>query len=140
MCEVKKEGCETFEGEHGERMLLEYSWDFGFPGDEFGYRWTVLFGKERVSGARVAVIVPAKGGGDQYMLDKVMACLEENGDKETAIVVKTDQENCIRYLVQGVIWARPEGRTIPKEAPKKRAVGDSSGSNGVVAQEVQAIE
>ena len=31
------------------RLLSEYSWDYCFPGDELGYKWTVLVGKERGS-------------------------------------------------------------------------------------------
>ena len=27
-----------------ERRLPEYSWDYCFPGDELGFRWTVLVG------------------------------------------------------------------------------------------------
>ena len=30
-----------------ERLLPEYSWDYCFPGDEMGYKWTVLVWKER---------------------------------------------------------------------------------------------
>ena len=30
-----------------ERNLPEYSLDYCFPGDELGYKWTVLAGKER---------------------------------------------------------------------------------------------
>ena len=30
-----------------ERDLPEYSWDYCFPGDEFGHKWTVLVGRER---------------------------------------------------------------------------------------------
>ena len=29
------------------RALPEYSWDYCFPGDEFGHKWTVLVGRER---------------------------------------------------------------------------------------------
>ena len=32
----------------GERKLPEYSWDYCFPGDELGFKWTVLVGKERL--------------------------------------------------------------------------------------------
>ena len=31
----------------GARLLPEYSWDYCFPGDEFGHKWTVLVGRER---------------------------------------------------------------------------------------------
>ena len=32
-----------------ERSVLEYSFDFAFPGDEFGHKTAVLVGKERMS-------------------------------------------------------------------------------------------
>ena len=30
----------------GERLLPEYSFDYCFPGDELGYKWTVLVGRD----------------------------------------------------------------------------------------------
>lgn len=94
-----------------------------------GMKWTVLVGVEKMSGATMATALPEKGGGDKFMLDKCLEWLEENGDKENSVVVKSDQEPTIRSLVQGIIGFRPEGRTIPEEAPKKRAASESSGSN-----------
>ena len=86
-----------------------------------GMRWTVLVGVEKMSGATMATALPEKGGGDKFMLDKCLECLEENGDKENSVVVKSDQEPAIRSLVQGIIGFRPEGRTIPEEAPNKKS-------------------
>ena len=40
------------------RKLPEYSWDYSFPGDELGFKWTVLVGKERGSGSCMASAVP----------------------------------------------------------------------------------
>eukprot|EP00973_Karenia_brevis_P054243 7536560-Karenia_brevis.AAC.1 len=37
-----------------ERSLPEYAWDYFFPGDECGYKWTVLVGKERKTGMIMA--------------------------------------------------------------------------------------
>ena len=45
-----------------ERRLPEYSWDYCFPGDELGFKWTVLVGKERQSKMWMAVAVSHKGG------------------------------------------------------------------------------
>eukprot|EP00973_Karenia_brevis_P084073 11664758-Karenia_brevis.AAC.1 len=45
-----------------ERKLPEYVWDYCVPGDETGYRWTDLVGKERKAGAVMATTVPHKGG------------------------------------------------------------------------------
>ena len=36
-----------FKDKAKERKFPEYSWDYCFPGDELGFRWTVLVGKER---------------------------------------------------------------------------------------------
>ena len=44
-----------------ERTLLEYSWDYCFPGDEFGYKWTVLVGRERQAKSWMASAAPSKG-------------------------------------------------------------------------------
>lgn len=46
-----------------ERLLPEYSWDYCFPGDELGFKWTVLVGRERNDEVRMAIAIPMKGGG-----------------------------------------------------------------------------
>eukprot|EP00973_Karenia_brevis_P032692 4513772-Karenia_brevis.AAC.1 len=37
-----------------ERVLPEYVWDYCFPGDAMGFKWTVLVGKERRTGMIMA--------------------------------------------------------------------------------------
>lgn len=50
-----------------ERGLSEYSFDYCFPGDEFGFKLTVIVGRERVTGMRFATAVPMKGStGEVY--------------------------------------------------------------------------
>ena len=56
-----------------ERLVPEYAWDYCFPGDEMGYKWTVLVGKERQTKGWMAVTIPSKGGMGRYAVDK---CLE----------------------------------------------------------------
>ena len=57
-----------------ERRLSEYSWDYCFPGDELGFKWTVLVGKERKSKSVMATAVPTKGfTTGKFTVDK---CLE----------------------------------------------------------------
>ena len=56
-------------------------------------------------------------------------------DSEATIIVKSDQENAIEYVVKEVSDERPEGKTIPEESPKK-----SSGSNGVAEKAAEDIE
>ena len=48
-----------------ERLLPEYSWDYCFPGDELGFKWSVSVGKEKGSKSLMATAVPNKGGGRQ---------------------------------------------------------------------------
>ena len=51
---VKAQGRDWDHGKDGgrERKLPEYSWDYCFPGNEFGYKWTVLGGKKGSRKAR----------------------------------------------------------------------------------------
>ena len=45
-----------------ERLMPEYSFDYCFPGDEMGYKWTVLVGRDRRSKTWMATTIPLKGG------------------------------------------------------------------------------
>ena len=119
----------------GDRNLPEYSFDYCFPGDEFGFRWTVLVGKERSTKAWMASAVPVKGSSGKFGTDKCLEFMEENGDKDSNIIVKTDQEPSIECLVKDIIESREEGKTIHEESPVK-----SSGSNGIVERGVQEVE
>ena len=53
-----------------ERRLPEHSWDYCFPGDEMGFKWTVLVGKERGNKSWMATAVPMKGGKGRFAIDK----------------------------------------------------------------------
>ena len=119
----------------GERKLPEYHFDYCFPGDEMGYKWTVLVGKERMSKSWFATAVPQKGASGRFATDKCIEFIQENGDEENSILVKTDQEPSIQCLIKDLIDTRKEGKTIPEESPVR-----SSGSNGVVERGVQEIE
>ena len=44
-----------------ERKLPEYSWDYCFPGDELGFKWTVLVGRERGNKSWMATAISRKG-------------------------------------------------------------------------------
>ena len=76
-----------------------------------------------------------KGGSGRFAVDKVLEFIRENGDANRDIIVKSDQEPSMKYLVNDLLEQRREGRTIVEEAPKK-----SSGSNGVVERGVQELE
>ena len=61
--------------------------------------------------------------------------LRDKGDKDQTIILKTDQEPAIKFLVDDVCMARTGAKTIVKEAPVA-----SKGSNGVVESAVQTAE
>ena len=83
----------------------------------------------------MATAVPMKGSTGKFAVDKCLEFIEENGDHERDIIVKTDQENAINLVVKELIEERGEGKTIPEESPKK-----SSGSNGIAERAVQELE
>ncbi len=78
------------------RGLSEYSFDYCFPGDEFGFKLTVLVGRERSTGSNFAVAVPTKGASGKFTVDKAIEYMEESGDQLGKGNVKTDQEPSIQ--------------------------------------------
>ena len=90
----------------GERGLPEYSFDCCFPGDELGYKLTVLVGRERGTGMSMAAVLPSKGSTGKFAADKVMEFLAECGSQSGDIIVKTDQEAAIAYLVKDIVLER----------------------------------
>ena len=65
----------------------------------------------------------------------VLELISECADKDRDVIVKTDQEPAIKFLVDDVCMARTGARTIRELAPK-----NSKGSNGVVQRAVQSVE
>ena len=118
-----------------DKQIPEYAFDYCFPGDKLGYKWTVLVGKERDGKAFMAETVPHKGGVGRFAADKCVQFMEECGDKEYVVIVKTDQETAIQVFVSDIVDNRTEGRTIQEQSP----VG-SSGSNGMAERAVQEME
>ncbi len=55
-----------------DRGLGEYHFDYCFPGDEFGFKLTVLVGTERGSGMKMATVVPEKGSSGRFSAGKCM--------------------------------------------------------------------
>ena len=88
-----------------------------------------------LSQTMMATTVPMKGSTGKFAVDRILDFIDENGDREATIIVKSDQENAIEYVVREVSDERPEGKTIPEESPKK-----SSGSNGVAEKAAEDIE
>ena len=65
-----------------------------------------------------AVVVLSKGSTGMYAARKVMELISECGDKDRDVIVKTDQEPAIKFLVVDVCMARTGARTIRELVPK----------------------
>ena len=108
-----------------ERGVSEYAFDYCFPGDEFGFKLVVLVGREKITGMYFATAVPTKGSSGRFAVDKALDYVAELGDKNSRIIIKTDQELAIKTWFRDMVEAREDDRTIPEEPLVK-----SSGSNG----------
>ena len=86
-----------------EKGLAEYHLDCCFPGDQLGFRLTILVGIERRSGMKMAQVVPTKGITRNFAARRVVELIEECGDRYVDVIVKTDQEPALRHLVQDVM-------------------------------------
>ena len=63
-----------------ERGLSEYSFDYCFPGDEFGFKLTIFVGNERATGMKMATVVPTKGASGRFSAERILEFMEECGD------------------------------------------------------------
>ena len=115
--------------------IPEYHMDYCFPGDEHGERLTVLVVVEKYTKMKKAIVVPNKGSTGTYAAKMVLDLMHECGDKDREVIVKTDQEPAIQFLVDDVCTSRTGARTVKEVAPKH-----SKGSNGVVERAVQSVE
>ena len=95
----------------------------------------MLVGTEQGADCAMATAVPTKGGGNEFIADKCVEFLKENGDLEGRIITKSDQENSIRCLVEDIVQRRPESRTVVENAPR-----GSEWSNGDMERMVLEIE
>ena len=65
----------------------------------------------------------------------VIELINECGDKDQDVILKTDQEPAVKFLVDDVCVDRTGARTI-----KECALQGSKGSNGIVERAVQSVE
>ena len=103
-----------------ERGLNEFSFDYCFPGDEFRFKLTVLVGREQNSGMTMSTVVSMKNSSGRFTVDKVLDLMEECGSKSGDVIVKTDQEPAITYLIKDLVEVRGDNkgsRTIIEESP-----------------------
>ena len=70
------------------RGLSEYSFDYCFPGDEFGYKLTVLVGTERLTGMTFGTAVPTKGSSGKFAVGRALDFIAEVGDMDGQIILK----------------------------------------------------
>ena len=122
-----------------DRGVPEVHLDYMFVGPEGapGETRTCLVMREVDTRVALSMMVPAKGR-EQYVVDRVVAFLEEVGCLHGDVVAKSDQESSIRALVEAVgqmKGIKGSGRWIVEHSP----VG-SSQSNGVIERAVQSIE
>ena len=115
--------------------IPEYHLDYCFPGDEHGERLTVLVVIERYTKMKRAIVVPSKGSTGNYAARMVLELINECGDKNREVIVKSDQEAAIQFLVEDVCTNRTGAKTIKEVSPKH-----SKGSNGVIERAVQSVE
>ena len=132
---IKRKDLDHRTSVEAERGLSEYSFDYCFPGDEFGFKLTVMAGKEKNTGMTFATAVPTQGSSGRFVVDKALEFVEEIGDYGNSIILKSDQEPCMEYFQKDLIEVREEGKTIPEESPVK-----SSGSNGRVERGILGVE
>ena len=100
-----------------------------------GFKLSILVGVERDTGAKVSVVVPQKGTTGKYASGEVVNFINEQGCAFKEVVVKSDQENAIKYVVDDVCMARTGAKTIKMLAPV-----EVKGSNGVIERAVQSVE
>ena len=96
---------------------------------------TVLVVIERYTKMKKAVVVPSKGSTGSYAARMVIELINECGDKDQDVILKTDQEAAIKFFVDDVCVNRTGARTIKECAPQ-----GSKGSNGIVERAVQSVE
>ena len=66
---------------------------------------TVLVAIERYTKMKKAVVVPSKGSTGRYAARKVLDLMEECGDKDKPVILKTEWEPTIKFLVDSMICA-----------------------------------
>ena len=63
-------------------------------------------GKERLSGNFFATTVPAKGGKGRFDVNRILEFIAECGDGSNDIILKSDQEPSMQFLLKEVMLER----------------------------------
>lgn len=65
---------------------------------------------------KMATVVPEKGSSGRFSAEKCLELIEECGDGECDVIVKTDQEPSVGILVKDIKEMR-ESRIVVEESP-----------------------
>ena len=77
----------------------------------------------------MATVIPSKGGSGKFMTDRVMKFFEDCGDQAGDILIKTDQEAAIAYLVRSIVterqrnWLPHDSRRVSNRQQRHRGAG-----------------
>ena len=130
---AKELDCKKSDGTAGD--MPEFHVDYCFPGDDMGFKLSILVGVGRDTGAKVSVVVPQKGTTGKYASGEIINFINQQGYAYKDVVIKSDQEHAIKYVIDDVCMARTGAKTVKVNAPTK-----VKGSNGVVERAVQSVE
>ena len=114
--------------------MPEVHLDFAFPGSHGQAGLTLLVARERDSKMLLSTPLPTKGTTGQFGIKRFVAFLKEIGCEGQDLILKSDQEEAIKALVNEVIRWRSSSRTIPEMSPVK-----SSQSNGIAERAIESI-
>ena len=133
---------ETEMREHYCSGHMPYRMDYCFPGDEFD-RLTGLVVIERYTKMKKAVVVPSKGSTGSYAVRMVLELINECGDKDQDVILKTDQEAAIKFLVDDVCESDRSPyhqgvRAAGKQGVERHCRGGGTVS-GTVPQDVEVV-
>lgn len=83
---------------------------------------------------KASVVVPSKGSTSAFAAKRVVELINECGNKDTDIIIKSDQEPAIKFLVDDICKNRTGAKTIEELAPIKGKC-----SKGVVERTVLGL-
>ena len=89
-----------------ERGLDEFHVDYCFPGDDFGFKLTILVCVEKYSGMKCISVVPTKGATGAFAARRIIELINECGNQELDVIVKSDEEPAVKFLIDDVLRHR----------------------------------
>ena len=111
--------------------------DYCFLVDEFD-RLTVLVVTERYTKMKKAVVVPCKGSTGSCAARMVIEPINECGDKDQDVTLKTDQEAAIKLLVEDVCVCESDGCTAGQQGVARHC-GAGGAVSGTVPQDLEVV-